>query len=131
MTNTIKPVVTINGKKYPLIFGFKFLNEVKALKPEIENMDTFVQLIGGLQDGDGLALRQLVHAALITYEELATKDIDEYLETSEEVIELFENFILFLEEAPLTALRTKKAKEAIKQIMEALEEMNTPIPMAD
>ena len=55
-----------------------------------------------------------MHAALITYDDLTTKEIDDYLETSEEALTLFENFISFLEQAPLTALRTKKSLEAIK-----------------
>ncbi|RBS19237.1 hypothetical protein [Enterococcus faecalis] len=49
MSTNVKPVATINGKKYPLIFGFKFLNEINALKPDVEEVDGFVQLIGGLQ----------------------------------------------------------------------------------
>lgn len=123
MATKQKPIVKINGKKYPLIFGFKFLNEVNALKPKIENMDNFVQLIGALQDGDGFAFRELVHAALITYDDLTTEEIDNYLETSDEVIQLFENFILFLQQAPLTALRTKKALEAIEKLTAMMEEM--------
>ncbi|EGO2799398.1 hypothetical protein IDE00_000652 [Enterococcus faecalis] len=123
MSTNVKPVATINGKKYPLIFGFKFLNEINALKPDVEEVDEFVQLIGGLQDGDAFAFRKLMHAALITYDDLTTKEIDEYLETSDEVLTLFENFITFLKHAPLTALRTKKALEAIKKIMAYVEQM--------
>ena len=91
MSTNVKPVATINGKKYPLIFGFKFLNEINALKPDVEEVDGFVQLVGGLQDGDALTL--------------------------------FENFISFLEQAPLTALRTKKSLEAIKKIMAYMEQI--------
>ncbi|NIH40918.1 hypothetical protein HBN05_15180 [Enterococcus faecalis] len=123
MATNVKPVATINEKKYPLVFGFKFLNEVNALKPDVEEVDEFVQLIGGLQDGDAFAFRKLMHAALITYDDLTTKEIDEYLETSDEVLTLFENFITFLKCAPLTALRTKKALEAIKKIMAYVEQM--------
>lgn len=123
MSTNVKPVATINGKKYPLVFGFKFLNEVNALKPDVEEVDEFVQLIGGLQDGDAFAFRKLMHAALITYDDLTTKEIDEYLETSDEVLTLFENFITFLKRAPLTALRTKKALEAIKKIIAYVEQM--------
>ncbi|HHZ7530388.1 TPA: tail assembly chaperone, partial [Enterococcus faecalis] len=115
MSTNVKPVATINGKKYPLVFGFKFLNEVNALKPDVEEVDSFVQLIGGLQDGDAFAFQKLMHAALITYDDLTTKEIDDYLETSDEALTLFENFISFLKQAPLTALRTKKALEAIKK----------------
>lgn len=123
MSTNVKPVATINGKKYPLIFGFKFLNEINALKPDVEEVDEFVQLIGGLQDGDAFAFRKLMHAALITYDDLTTKEIDDYLETSEEALTLFENFITFLKHAPLMALRTKKALEAIKKIMAYVEQM--------
>ena len=121
--NTVKPVATINGKKYPLIFGFKFLNEINALKPDVEEVDGFVQLVGGLQDGDAFAFQKLMHAALITYDDLTTKEIDDYLETSEEALTLFENFISFLEQAPLTALRTKKSLEAIKKIIAYMEQI--------
>ncbi len=124
MAVKMKPVVTINEKKYPLNFGFKFLNEVKAIKPEVEEVDNFVQLIGGIQDGDAFALRELIHAALVTYDDLTTEDIDNYLETSDEVHKLFENFMIFLEQAPLTALRTKKAKEAIEKIVDLMEQMD-------
>ena len=47
MSTNVKPIATINGKKYPLVFGFKFLNEINALKPDVEEVDGFVQLIGG------------------------------------------------------------------------------------
>lgn len=123
MSTNVKPVATINGKKYSLVFGFKFLNEVNALKPDVEEVDSFVQLIGGLQDGDAFAFQKLMHAALITYDDLTTKEIDDYLETSDEALTLFENFISFLKQAPLTALRTKKALEAIKKIMAYVEQM--------
>ena len=123
MSTNVKPVATINRKKYPLIFGFKFLNEINALKPDVEEVDGFVQLVGGLQDGDAFAFQKLMHAALITYDDLTTKEIDDYLETSEEALTLFENFISFLEQAPLTALRTKKSLEAIKKIMAYMEQI--------
>lgn len=97
MSTNVKPIATINGKKYPLVFGFKFLNEINALKPDVEEVDGFVQLIGGLHDGDAFAFQKLMHAALITYDDLTTKEIDDYLETSEEALTLFENFISFLE----------------------------------
>ena len=112
MSTNVKPVATINGKKYPLIFGFKFLNEINALKPDVEEVD-----------GDAFSFQKLMHASLITYDDLTTKEIDDYLETSEEALTLFENFISFLEQAPLTALRTKKSLEAIKKIMAYMEQI--------
>lgn len=124
MSTNVKPVATINGKKYPLVFGFKFLNEINALKPDVEEVDSFVQLIGGLQDGDAFAFQKLMHAALITYDDLTTKEIDDYLETSDEALMLFENFISFLEQAPLTALRTKKALKTIEKVMAYVEQMD-------
>ena len=48
MSTNVKPVATINGKKYPLIFGFKFLNEINALKPDVEEVHgLFNWLVGG------------------------------------------------------------------------------------
>ncbi|WP_447382678.1 hypothetical protein [Enterococcus faecalis] len=65
-----------------------------------------------------------MHAALITYDDLTTKEIDDYLETSEEALTLFENFISFLEQAPLTALRTKKKSTRSNQkIMAYMEQI--------
>lgn len=60
----------------------------------------------------------------LTYDDLTTKEIDDYLETSDEALTLFENFISFLEQAPLTALRTKKALEAIQKIMDYMKQID-------
>lgn len=42
MLINVKFVVIINGKKYFLIFGFKFLNEINVLKIDVEEVDGFV-----------------------------------------------------------------------------------------
>ncbi|MBP2099349.1 tail assembly chaperone [Enterococcus rivorum] len=119
---TIKAVVTINGEKYPLIFGFKFLNEINALPKENQQVDNLTLLIGGLIDGDPTALKNVLVASLITYEELEEKDIIDYLENSDEVDELFENFIGFLTSAPLLKKRVTRIKVGIEKMMKTVEE---------
>lgn len=119
---TIKAVVTINGMKYPLIFGFKFLNEINALPKENQQMDNLTLLIGGLIDGDPTALKNVLVASLSTYEELEEKDIIEYLENSDEVDGLFENFIGFLTSAPLLKKRVTRIKVGIEKMMKTVEE---------
>lgn len=116
-----KAVVTIADKKYPLIFGFKFLNEINALPKESEQVDNLTLLIGGLIDGDPNALKSVLIASLSTYDELDERDIIEYLETSDEVEVLFENFIEFLTSAPLLKKRTMKIKATIEQMMKTVE----------
>ena len=113
----IKAVVTIDGEKYPLIFGFKFLNEINALPNDTKEVDQLTLLIGGLIDGDPESLKQVLLASLVTYEELEEKDIVNYLETSDEVEDLFENFIGFLTSAPLLKKRVTKIKESIEKMM--------------
>lgn len=119
---TIKAVVTINGEKYPLIFGFKFLNEINALPKENQQVDNLTLLIGGLIDGDPTALKNVLVASLSTYEELEEKDIIDYLENSDEVDELFENFIGFLTSAPLLKKRVTRIKVGIEKMMKTVEE---------
>ncbi|MGC6768925.1 tail assembly chaperone [Enterococcus sp. LJL51] len=122
MVNKVKKaVVTIDGKKYPLIFGFKFLNEINALPKDNEQMDSLTLLIGGLIDGDPNALKQMLVASLSTYDELEEREIINYLETSAEVEELFENFIEYLTSAPLLKKRTMKIKSGIEQMMKTVE----------
>lgn len=116
-----KAVVTIADKKYPLIFGFKFLNEINALPKDSEQVDNLTLVIGGLIDGDPNALKEVLIASLNTYDDLEEKDIIEYLETSNEVEALFENFIEFLTSAPLLKKRTMKIKKSIEQMMKTVE----------
>ncbi|MGX7244760.1 tail assembly chaperone [Enterococcus quebecensis] len=118
---TTKAVVTIGEKKYPLIFGFKFLNEINALPKDSEQVDNLTLLIGGLIDGDPNALKSVLMASLSTYEELEEKDIIHYLETSDEVEALFENFIEYLTSAPLLKKRAMKIKNNIEQMMKTVE----------
>ncbi|OTN90019.1 hypothetical protein A5819_002518 [Enterococcus sp. 7E2_DIV0204] len=118
---TVKAVVTIAEKKYPLIFGFKFLNDINALPKESEQVDNLTLLIGGLIDGDPNALKTVLIASLSTYGELEEKDIIHYLETADEVDALFENFIEFLTSAPLLKKRTLKIKTSIEQMMKTVE----------
>ncbi|WP_430601890.1 hypothetical protein IGJ02_002015 [Enterococcus sp. DIV0724b] len=118
---SIKAVVTIKDKAYPLIFGFKFLNEINALPKDSEQVDNLTLLIGGLIDGDPNALKEVLIASLSTYDELEECDIIRYLETSDEVEALFENFIEFLTSAPLLKKRTMKIKATIEQMMKTVE----------
>lgn len=118
---SIKAVVTIKDKTYPLIFGFKFLNEINALPKDSEQVDNLTLLIGGLIDGDPNALKEVLIASLSTYDELEECDIIRYLETSDEVEALFENFIEFLTSAPLLKKRTMKIKATIEQMMKTVE----------
>lgn len=118
---TIKAVVTIKNEKYPLIFGFKFLNEINALPKDSEQVDNLTLLIGGLIDGDPNALKEVLIASLSTYDDLEERDIIHYLETSDEVESLFENFIEFLTSAPLLKKRTLKIKATIEQMMKTVE----------
>ena len=60
-------------RSYPLIFGFKFLNEINALPKENQQADNLTLLIGGLIDGDPTALKNVLVASLSTYEELRRK----------------------------------------------------------
>ncbi|MGM0125735.1 hypothetical protein IGI37_003135 [Enterococcus sp. AZ194] len=113
-----KPIITINGKTYPLIFGFKFLNEIKALPKNKKEDDELMLLVGGLMDGDPFSLKKLLSASLNTYDELTQEDISHYLETSDEVESLFENFQQFLVSAPLTSKKTKQVKQVIKEVMD-------------
>ncbi|MGM0217644.1 tail assembly chaperone [Enterococcus sp. AZ126] len=117
-----KAVVTIDGKKYPLVFGFKFLNEINALPNDTKEVDRLTLLIGGLIDGDPESLKQVLSASLVTYDELSEQDIINYLETSDEVENLFENFIGFLISAPLLKKRVTKIKESIEKMMQMAED---------
>lgn len=118
-----KAEVCIGGNNYQLIFGFRFLNEIKALPGTAgaEEDNSLTMLIAGLIDGDPEWLKYALCAALVTYDELGEKDIIEYLETSEEVADLFDNFLNFLTSAPLLKKRTTKITETLQELQVTMD----------
>lgn len=116
----IKAVATIDGKKYPLIFGFKFLNEIKALSNDAKD-EALTELIAGLIDGEPGSLKTALEAALCTYDDVTEDDIIEYLETSDEVEGLFENFTMYLMSAPLLKKKATRIYKGLNDIKEMLE----------
>lgn len=119
----VKAEVRIGSQNYTLIFGFRFLNEIKALPSSAgaEEDNSLTLLIAGLIDGEPEALKDALSAALATYDDLGEKDIIEYLETSEEVADLFDNFLAFLTSAPLMKKRATKILETLEDLQETMD----------
>ena len=133
-------VIELNGKSYPLHFGFSFLRDMNALS-ESGDMNKLFETLGGLFDESALALFDLIKAGLNTHSDVTDEDIEEYL-IKADLSKLSKDFLAFLKSFNLTKKQVNhmmpillKAKELAKKeqeqaILELDKELNKELNKA-
>lgn len=115
-------ILRINEKDYELNFGLKFCREISKNRTQTTNgIDIRLGIenaVSSLYTGDVLILPELIKAGTITLNNRPSdKEIEEFLDNSDNLDELCEDFLLQLTEQSAT-------KKKAVQVLEELEKVD-------
>ena len=110
----------INGKMYPFKFGIGFLREINKTRivngEEVGFRYNVANLIG---EGDPTSLCDILNAANKGQTpRITTKNLEEYIEDGEDLDELTEKVVDFLEKNNCTKKLMEKVQTALKELQE-------------